>query len=78
MNNPLRRLCGAHSRRTGEPCKGLAMSNGRCRMHGGLSTGRPIISGLHTKAAKASRAKLRTLIRELNELTAEIRSGRVE
>ncbi len=72
MNNPMRKLCGAHSRRTGEPCKGLAMANGRCKMHGGLSTGRPITSGLHTRAAKESRAKLRGLIRELNELTAEM------
>ena len=31
--------CGAHARRTGNPCKGPAMKNGRCRMHGGKSTG---------------------------------------
>jgi hypothetical protein len=74
MNNPMRKLCGAHSRRTGEPCKGLAMVNGRCRMHGGLSPGRPITSGLHTREAKASRAKLRGLIRELNELSAAMRT----
>ena len=29
------RLCGAHGRRSGKPCKNAAMSNGRCRMHGG-------------------------------------------
>jgi hypothetical protein len=29
-------LCGAHSRRTGEPCRNPAMAwTGRCRMHGG-------------------------------------------
>ena len=33
--------CGAHSRRTGKPCKGFAMANGRCRMHGGNSRGLP-------------------------------------
>ena len=40
--NPLqtpRAKCGAHSRRTGEPCRQSAMANGRCRMHGGKSTG---------------------------------------
>jgi hypothetical protein len=30
-------LCGAHSRRTGDPCRNPAMENGRCRMHGGKS-----------------------------------------
>lgn len=30
-----RKLCGAKSKRTGEPCRGLAMANGRCRMHNG-------------------------------------------
>jgi hypothetical protein len=27
--------CGARSKRTGEPCEGAAMANGRCRFHGG-------------------------------------------
>ena len=27
--------CGAHARTTGEPCQQHAMSNGRCRLHGG-------------------------------------------
>ena len=30
--------CGAKTR-SGEPCKNYAMANGRCRMHGGKSTG---------------------------------------
>lgn len=33
-------LCGAKTR-SGEPCKNRAMPNGRCRMHGGKSTGAP-------------------------------------
>lgn len=32
--------CGAKTR-SGEPCKNGAMANGRCRMHGGKSTGPP-------------------------------------
>jgi hypothetical protein len=45
MQNPLPMhaspRCGAHSRRTGKPCRNGAMANGRCRMHGGKSTGAP-------------------------------------
>lgn len=33
-------LCGAKTR-SGQPCKNKAMANGRCRMHGGKSTGAP-------------------------------------
>lgn len=33
-------LCGAKTR-AGTPCKNRAMPNGRCRMHGGKSTGAP-------------------------------------
>lgn len=33
-------LCGAKTR-SGTPCKNRAMKNGRCRMHGGKSTGAP-------------------------------------
>jgi hypothetical protein len=29
--------CGAKTKRTGKHCKGLAMANGKCRMHGGNS-----------------------------------------
>jgi hypothetical protein len=29
--------CGAHSRRTGKPCRNPAMKNGSCGMHGGKS-----------------------------------------
>ena len=31
--------CDAHARSTGQPCRAKALSNGRCRNHGGLSTG---------------------------------------
>jgi hypothetical protein len=31
--------CGARTRRTGCPCRAPAMRNGRCRLHGGKSTG---------------------------------------
>jgi hypothetical protein len=35
-DHPMRTLCGAKTR-TGGSCKGWAMKNGRCRMHGGAS-----------------------------------------
>ena len=37
--------CGARTRR-GTPCKGPAMGNARCRMHGGASTGPRTPEGL--------------------------------
>ncbi len=42
MNAP---RCGAKTR-SGTPCKGPAMANGRCRMHGGKSTGPRTPEGL--------------------------------
>ena len=34
-----KRMCGAYARSTGNPCQGKALRNGRCRNHGGKSTG---------------------------------------
>ena len=31
--------CGARRKRDGEPCQAPALANGRCKLHGGLSTG---------------------------------------
>jgi hypothetical protein len=57
--------CGAHARSTGKPCRAPAMKNGRCRRHGGMSTGprtpegRARISEVqrarHAKSRRASR-----------------------
>ena len=60
--------CGAHSRTTGEPCKNFPMINGRCRMHGGKSTGRPIQSGYYTADAVTERRSLTGHVRELRQL----------
>lgn len=38
-------LCGARTRQGGE-CRHAAMANGRCRFHGGLSTGPKTAAGL--------------------------------
>jgi hypothetical protein len=31
--------CGAYARSTGKPCQAKALTNGRCKNHGGMSTG---------------------------------------
>ncbi|MFH1254649.1 MAG: HGGxSTG domain-containing protein [bacterium] len=46
--------CGAKSRRNNhQPCRQPAMKNGRCRLHGGLSTGPKTQQGKE-RAAKAN------------------------
>ena len=45
--------CGARSKRGGQPCRAPAMRNGRCRLHGGLSTGPRTPEGL----ARSRRAR---------------------
>lgn len=59
--------CGAKCR-SGEPCKNPAMKNGRCRMHGGKSTGAPIKHGQRTKAAIAQRKADQALIGALRKI----------
>lgn len=65
-------LCGAHCRTTGEPCKNHQMANGRCRMHGGKSTGRPVTHGQFTQESLTQRAKLVELNRALRDLLTPI------
>lgn len=46
------KLCGAKSRRNNnQPCRQPAMKNGRCRMHGGKSTGPKTEQGKKKAAA---------------------------
>jgi len=61
-------LCGAHCRTTNEPCKNSPMQNGRCRMHGGKSTGRPITTGLHTKETKEIKKQIKEAVKQLKEM----------
>lgn len=55
--------CGARSHQTGEPCKlpGTG-AGGKCRFHGGKSTGRPPTHGRTTKKARLERDWLRLLL----------------
>ena len=41
-------ICGAKTK-TGAPCKGIPMANGRCRRHGGVSTGPTLKHGRYSK-----------------------------
>ena len=66
--------CGARSTRTGKPCRAAAMPNGRCKLHGGKSTGPRTPEGLersrranwkhgyYSREAKAERSRVRAAI----------------
>jgi hypothetical protein len=76
--------CGARSKRTGKPCLGAAMLNGRCKFHGGKSTGPRTPEGLarsrranwkhghFSREAKAERQRLRAAILTLRDLCDSI------
>jgi hypothetical protein len=76
--------CGARSKRTGMPCRGAAMPNGRCKLHGGKSTGPRTPEGLarsrranwkhghFSREAKAERSRLRAAILVLRDLCDSI------
>ena len=73
--------CGARTRR-GSRCRCPAMANGRCRLHGGLSTGPKTAEGIerirravtkhgnYSKRAKTERAEYRELLRACREMLA--------
>jgi hypothetical protein len=65
--------CGAKTRR-GTPCAGMAMPNGRCRMHGGTSPGAPKGNRNAWKHGhySAEAIALRRLIRRLLSDAAEL------
>ena len=71
--------CGAQTR-SGAPCRAAAMPNGRCRMHGGPSTGPKTEAGKaairasqtkhgrYSQASIAERRKVRSVIRALRKM----------
>ena len=54
-----KKMCGAHARSTGLPCQAKALANGRCKNHGGLSTGPKTLLG-RAKVAEATRQRMAT------------------
>ena len=75
--------CGALTR-AGQRCQGAAMSNGRCRLHGGLSTGPTSPEGLARLAQArtvhggygAEMRTFRELVREMREDAQRLRAER--
>ena len=49
--------CGAHAKSTGHPCKAKALANGRCKNHGGMSTGPKTPAGRQA-IAQATRQRM--------------------
>ena len=49
--------CGAHARTTDNPCQAKALTNGRCKNHGGMSTGPKTQEGRHA-IAQATRQRM--------------------
>ena len=76
--------CGARNRR-GMPCQCPAMPNGRCRLHGGLSTGPKTAQGIerirqavtrhgrYSQRARMEREAYRRLINDCREALAAVR-----
>jgi len=81
--------CGAKTRK-GTPCRAPAMRNGRCRLHGGKSTGPRTPEGIerikrahlkhgqYTKDAIASRKEFNTLLRKYRETLKEIHKKEID
>ncbi len=70
--------CGARTR-SGDSCRNPAMANGRCRMHGGKSSGAPrgvgngnFRHGGYTREAVAERRRIQRLLREARWLLHSI------
>lgn len=67
-------VCGAKTR-SGKPCQAQAMSNGRCRMHGGTNTGAPIAN---KNAAKPGSLYSQFLTEEEKTIAASLELGQVD
>jgi len=52
-----KKQCGAHARSTGLSCKAKALTNGRCKLHGGMSTGPKTLEGRQAIGA-ATKARM--------------------
>ena len=74
--NPMQSRCGAKTRSGGE-CSNFGMKNGRCRMHGGKSTGAPkgnqnaLKHGLYSREAILQRKYTIYLLNKWSDFDAE-------
>jgi len=46
-DDPMTPICGAKTKRTGNPCQLYPCKNGRCYLHGGRSSGPKTLQGLY-------------------------------
>jgi hypothetical protein len=67
---PYTKKCGAKTR-AGVPCQNWGMRNGRCRMHGGKSTGPRTSEGI--ERIRAARWKTGRYSKEAREKRREVR-----
>src|SRR3954466_1055051 len=67
--------CGARTR-AGTPCRAAAMPAGRCRIHGGASTGPRTAAGLERMRAAKTTHGLRTA--EMAQIRAMVRKLKAE
>ena len=73
--------CGARTR-SGKPCRGPAMKNGRCRMHGGPSPGAPkgnqnaYKHGRYSAQSILRRRQIAALICEMRDTAADSAAAR--
>jgi len=70
-------ICGAKTKKAGAPCQRLPKKNGKCRLHGGLSTGPKTADGIrkiqksntkhgrYTKEAFQERRDFRSLMEKI-------------
>lgn len=66
--------CGAKTR-SGHPCKSPAIhGKARCRMHGGKSTGRPLIHGRYTQARIKEQYEIRDMLRKIKAALTEYKN----
>lgn len=70
MKNPMEARCGARNR-SGNPCGNKPLPNGRCRFHGGLSTGPRTAEGI--ERIRAARTKHGAYGAEMREVRAMVR-----
>ncbi len=81
--------CGARTRR-GTSCWCPAMANGRCRLHGGLSTGPKTAAGIeriqraitkhgrYSKSSNVERVQYRNLLKECRDILTGLSGGQRE
>ncbi|MDP7649962.1 MAG: HGGxSTG domain-containing protein, partial [Candidatus Thalassarchaeaceae archaeon] len=74
--------CGARNRK-GAPCRKPSMDNGRCRFHGGMSTGPPVGNqnaakhGIYASALLAHEIEEYLGAKKLKSLTEDLAMARI-